>query len=552
MRKILVTAIFAVALLGMLSPPVFAQAPTPKVTITGLFDQVTSGGKNFYDGDYTKTNDHEWVSRTRFRPDFVFEVGRTKAVMGLEIDLAYGSFRPAGGGPGKGGTAGASGTSATADRNGMTSDLGLNTDTAGVIEFKWIYTEFDLTGKDSLLPFIPVPTVARAGGQPFASIAQMREYALYAGGDFAGFAAETKWAPNLTTKLAYVLVEDEANGNNLQRLSVGGATRNTRGKDWALIVSPEYTVFKGLDIKPLYSYFEGSGTTSGNTRRSAVSPGLLGGTTADALTWGSGTGGGFTNGNPGLHEFRHTFGFEANYRMGPFGLAPAVYYQHGTRHVLNNLAALTKTEQNAWLIDIVGSYQMGPFLFEVRPNYSTGNKARDNLAKRIQYYEPLDEDSSYYAGWASILALGVDYFNGAQVPNAGMGTNVGYDRYGRAQIGFRATYNLTPALAFYGILSPTWTAEKVDTDTGVASGAGQSGTGQRTIVNANSFVKGDSRYIGTEGDIGVTWKFAPNITFDLAGAWLWAGDALKVADAAGIKHDQHDAWTIASRVRFSF
>ena len=42
---------------------------------------------------------------------------------------------------------------------------------AGLFEIKWIYTEFDLTGKDSLMPFIPVLTVARAGGQPFGTIA---------------------------------------------------------------------------------------------------------------------------------------------------------------------------------------------------------------------------------------------------------------------------------------------------------------------------------------------------------------------------------------------
>ena len=34
-----------------------------------------------------------------------------------------------------------------------------------------MYTEFPLTGKDSVMPFIPVETMARAGLQPFASIA---------------------------------------------------------------------------------------------------------------------------------------------------------------------------------------------------------------------------------------------------------------------------------------------------------------------------------------------------------------------------------------------
>ena len=42
MRKFLVTAVFTFVTIAMLAPPVLAQAPAPKVTITGLFDQVTS------------------------------------------------------------------------------------------------------------------------------------------------------------------------------------------------------------------------------------------------------------------------------------------------------------------------------------------------------------------------------------------------------------------------------------------------------------------------------------------------------------------------------
>src|SRR4030095_14733766 len=61
----------------------------PKVTISGLFDQVTSIGRNTYDGNLTRNSDSEWYGRTRFRPDFEFSVGRVRAVLGLEIDLQY-------------------------------------------------------------------------------------------------------------------------------------------------------------------------------------------------------------------------------------------------------------------------------------------------------------------------------------------------------------------------------------------------------------------------------------------------------------------------------
>lgn len=203
---------------------------------------------------------------------------------------------------------------------------------------------------------------------------------------------------------------------------------------------------------------------------------------------------------------------------------------------------------SSWLIDLTGSFQAGPFLLEVRGIYSTGNEARDNLSKGINYFEPLDEDTSYYAGWASILALGVDYYNGGGGHNLGMATNVGYDRYGRAQFGVRGTYNVTPALAFYTVVSPTWTAEKVDTDTGTTGAT-------RTIVNDKSFLKGDSSYLGTEWDLGLIWRFAPNTAFDLAGAYLFAGEALDITEilnGVATKREAHDAWTVASRIRLSF
>jgi hypothetical protein len=124
-----------------------------------------------------------------------------------------------------------------------------------------------------------------------------------------------------------------------------------------------------------------------------------------------------------------------------------------------------------------------------------------------------------------------------------MSTNVGYDRYGRRGFAVRATYALTPSLAFYGIVSPTWTDKRVDTDT--TSGAAGRG------ASAAATDGGDSRYIGTEADLGMTWRFAPNTAFDLVGAWLFAGSALDTRDASGTR-DAEDAWTIAARVRLSF
>jgi hypothetical protein len=511
MRRMWAVAVCLVAIVGLLAPAAFAQAPAPKVTIVGLFDQVTSGGKNIYDGDFSRASEGEWYARTRFRPDFTFEVGRTKAVLGVEIDLLYGQFGANDGGfPGN--NSGAFAAKSTAS-------LDINTDVAGLFEVKWIYTEFDLTGKDSLMPFIPVGTVARVGGQPFATLANYK--VVYANGDFAGISGVTSWTPNLKTNLAYVIVEDEAAGSNrLARTADSGR----RGDDWAVIFSPEFTVFKGLDIKPLYSYFHAYQTTSSSSRRALNN---------QQGAWAP------------TNESRHTIGVDARWRTGPFSLDPTAMFQFGTTEQKVVGSDTFDSDLRAFLVDVTGGWQLGPLLLEARGMYTSGNKASDDLRDDdIKFFQPLDLDTGYWAGWSNIQALGVDYFNGgASFGGGNPATHIGYDRYGRMGFGLRATYSLTPALAFYGIVSPTWTAEKVDTDT----------TSLATTRGAPSASTngGDSRYLGTEIDLGTTYRFAPNTVFDLVGAYYRAGSALDTLDASGSREAQN-AWTIAARIRMSF
>src|SRR3989454_10783680 len=142
MRRWLVTAVFAFVILAMLAPPVLAQAPppAPKVTITGTFDQITAAGRNFYDGNFSRDNDREWYARTRFRPDFEFAVGRTKAVLGIEIDLNYGQTGSNDGGFPGNGTGQACGFSGGCKGAGSAGGgLGINTKLARPFRIKMIY-----------------------------------------------------------------------------------------------------------------------------------------------------------------------------------------------------------------------------------------------------------------------------------------------------------------------------------------------------------------------------------------------------------------------------
>jgi hypothetical protein len=351
-------------------------------------------------------------------------------------------------------------------------------------------------------------------------------------------------------------VEDQLAGGNR---SASPLLRTNRGKDFAFIESVEITPFKGLDLKPMYSYFHADGLTAGAARRNASNIRTIGG----AMNVAAAVGGGAPAGDATDHENRHTVGLDARWRLGPFGLDPTVSYQWGSYETqaqrTNGTIGKVKGDASAWLFDVIGSFQLGPLLLEGRGIYSTGNKARDNLSLSKRYYEPLDTDTGIWSGgWLGILALGIDYFNGGGGANQGMATNVGYDRYGRAQFALRATYSITPALSVYGVVAPTWAAEKVDTDTGCpALTVGTSATGctARIAVSGKSFVEGDSRYIGTEVNGGITWRFAPNTAFDLAGYYLAAGPALKMSEFLNgepVKRDQHDGYYAVARVRLSF
>ena len=92
MRRIFVLALAALALLGVVTPDAFAQAPTPTFKINGLIDQCDDVFPQYEQLRRRPRQERQAVvhGRTRGRFDFIGEVGKAKGVLGIEIDLAYG------------------------------------------------------------------------------------------------------------------------------------------------------------------------------------------------------------------------------------------------------------------------------------------------------------------------------------------------------------------------------------------------------------------------------------------------------------------------------
>jgi hypothetical protein len=203
MRRLLILAVALVAVFGMLAPPAMAQAPAPKVTITGFIDEVGTYTKNMstYDQNYNRGKDTFSYGRTRGRFDIIGEVGKAKAVLGIELDATYGQT----GNQEIQHTAVSNLTGGTTPGGrqcfGCDTGFNLNTDALGMVEIKWLYTEFPMP--------IPVPNTLRLGAQPFGTLATDK-LALYANGDFPGVAVNLDFAPGATLNLAYVQVEEQA------------------------------------------------------------------------------------------------------------------------------------------------------------------------------------------------------------------------------------------------------------------------------------------------------------------------------------------------------
>lgn len=510
MRRAIVLTLAVVMALAMV-PAAYAQ-PTPTVTINGFIQHVMSYTKNYSLTDHSSAGgpsgpylsgpkESEWYTRTRGRFDITGTLGQAMGRLGLEFDHQWGQ-------------SGSNDTSGT--HAGTSCAFDLNVDNRGCVELRHLYTQFPVTGANSILPFIPFTTIGRFGAQPFDATYKL---AAYASGDFGGAHLVSTFTPNVGMRLTYVQIEE---GGEFTR----GAFPTGRTEDWAFILGIDVTPMKGLNIRPLYSYAHFDGPTSGSSRQSR------GGLPASFFL-------------PGEVEHRHTVGFDMRWRKGGFSLDPTVMYQFGT--INQRFGGFDDIDLSAWLVDIIGGFRKGPLLVEGRVMFTTGNDADDDINgsgsnAKIRYYQALDTDTTYWATWAEILALNTDFNNLAVPGGSNLGSTIGYDRYGRMMVGTRVFYDLTPALTFHFKGTGAWTHKKVDTD-GLN---GSSGIVPVTVGGETS-PKGDARFLGVELDGGLSWRFAPGLVMDIVYGYLFAGDAFGVRG-----REPGDVQIFTTRVNYNF
>jgi hypothetical protein len=520
MRRSVVVVLAVLAILGMLAPPSFAQAPAPKVTINGLVDFVTTAYKNLsYQANQDVTNNKEkaWHSRERGVFTLTGEVGRVKGVWAIELDFTNGAGNfNASSQPGSLETVGVA-------INGTSANFDLDTDIQGAVETKWLYLETPITGPGSLLPFIPFTTIGRMGGQPFRG----HDYkpGILATGDFPGVNLATTWAPNFRSTLTFVQISEQ-----LDRFVAAN-----QKDSFAILTSLEFDVFKGLTIKPTYAYgfWDGGNCGTANLGTPAWG-GYNPNANCPAVTPGSVAG----PGGVGRDIRRHYFGGDVRWTMGPFSLQPTLLFMMGEQEVNRRGGGVNDVPIRSWHFDTIAGFRAGPLLIEGRFFWNPGMEANQDPQNggggTIRRWDAINSGFSFLAGWSEIWRGNIDYSSGFLVGRGGLTAreSPGYDKYGRLFFGLAADYSLTPALTITGITNVSWT----DTDVDTKGTIGATGLAPSGITTAgNPFNSGKERYLGNEWIARLSYRFAPNIVFDLVGAALITGDALNIDRAAALQ-----------------
>jgi hypothetical protein len=577
MRKV-AAALFFIGALGMLAPPVFAQAPAPapapKVTINGLVDFVVTAYHNWSGGnlvttDVTNPRDTGWYSRERGVFTITGEVGRTKGVWAVELDFTNGA-----GVVGNAGSAFNGGLNGQA-MSGTSANFDMDIDVASVVETKWLYIETPATGEGSFLPWIPFQSTIMVGGMPWRGTDY--KVGMLLSGDGPGATLRTNWTPDIRSTLSYVQV-----GARVDPTQAPDAKNN-----WAVALSVEADIFKGFTIKPTFAYATYLG---GNCGTANLGTYAYGGYQPNQCNTSSAvppvTQPPPLSGSP-LGTQRYTIGGDLRWVAGGFSVQPSLYYQWGNgqsyRGPFNPLTGLPigtgqgKRENtiSAFVFDTIAGYRIGPLNMQGRLIFSPGTKAQQlvNNGAQITLYQPINSAFGYGAGWSDIQVGGIDYITSmlagsteAMVLRGGPN----YDKYGRIFAGAAVDYSLTPALTFTWLGNLGWTVESVNTQS-ILSTIGLIPC--PAVYNRAQFGTcigrgtGGSNFIGTESALGMTYRFAPNIALDVIGSYMWTGNALANAGVAGqqiggtcpnpnncaaIAREPDDIWKVSTRLRFTF
>jgi len=398
------------------------------------------------------------------------------------------------------------------------------------LELKNLYVDFRI-------PQLPLGNRIELGGIP-ANLTPLHPYLLYTN-DAGGGSMKVDFTDQVSLLVHYIQLEED-----LDRFR--GSTK--LGEDYiagmTLMVSP----LPGLDVHLLGVY--------GHLQAPFGASLLIGlgpfneviGDTTNVTT-----------------EDRYYIGFDARYRIGNLSIEPSFIYLLGTRQfctpgtLINTgntvipcrrVSALSgDTKFKALEAQLVMQYVRSSWLWAGKFAYTSGNAANDDInntgvgrTSDVKGFRPLGIDGYHTFGeWFEILGRSdVDSIGSATFLRPGkLGT---FSRFGWMVLGAKTEYLASDRLVLEGSIGGFWTAARTACPAVLRVGAltGRCGLPPLDFT-------GNSRYAGTEIDIGLRYSILPGLFWTPRFGWAFLGDAWQIQH-----RNVQDAWTFASRVIYVF
>jgi hypothetical protein len=482
------------------------------------FDQNTSD----QDLDMTHNRDQNFFARERARLFFDFIASDDlRGVLGLEIDAVYGAPRFNRVGSRCVQTTGIDGAEQCGFRSGIDNNA---------LEIKNLYVDFRV-------PQLPLGNRWQVGGIP-ADLTPLHPHLLYTI-DAGGGSAKFDFTDEVSLLLHYIQLEEDV-------VRFPGSLK--LGEDYLVGTTLMLRPVSGLDLH-LLGVFGHLQAPFGPTL--LIGTGPFNGIIGDATNVTT--------------EDRYYIGFDARYRLGNLSLEPSFIYLLGTRKFctpgsLTNTEGLVvpcsstptgakETRYNAFEAQFVAQYTLGPWLWAGKFAYTSGNAAHDNInntaigkKSAVKGFRPLGIDGYHIFGsWFEILGRSeVDSIGTTTFVNPGkLGT---FNSFGWVVAGAKSEYSAMDTLTLEGSVGSFWTAEATACPALLRVG---SVSGPCAVPPLD--FSGNSRYAGTEIDVGLRYAIMPGLFWMPRFGWAFLGNAWKVENRR-----VQDTWAFANRLIYVF
>jgi hypothetical protein len=512
-------------------------ASAAELRTTGFVDNIfphfeRNISANPSDNDTTRNHDTALWGRTRGRMFFNFIASDDlRGVFGFELDATLGQPRRNAAGSGCPEDAGGTDTGPLDFEN---CGFGQNTD-VNLIEVKHLYVDFRI-------PQLPIGTRVRLGGLPIQATPLHGQLILH--GDFGGGEARLTFSDQVSLSMYYVQYEED-----VERFP--GSPKI--GEDYATGMTLMLKPISGLDLHLVGIYGHGQNPFGGGLPGQSGPFHSIQNDTRNVTT-----------------ESRYYLGFDSRYRIGNTSIEPFFVYLLGSRNfctpgsLINTsgtpilctspVGSPRDTDFNAFVGSFLVSHTTGPWLFQAKYAYASGNGANDDINNRgigrradVKGYRALTTDGSpVWDDWFEIL--GRSEVDGTSLQTFRRWAEAGTaDRFGWQVLGGAVEYQLKENLILEGSAGGFWTAKRTSCPANLLTATGACGGPLNSSGEPIYNFTGNSRFLGWEIDAGFRYTIMPGLTWTPRMGYANYGDAYSANN-----RNAQGAWSFSNRVIYIF